>query len=294
MTHKSGMRRMSVFDIVNDIVLILLCFLFLYPLWMTLMLSFSDAQAMVGKNVSFWPVGFTTNSYKRLLSDSSIWRYYGNTILYAASGTAVSMLVTSLLSYPLTFQRFRAKKLITVLLMITMFIGGGLIPTYLTIKSYGMMNSIWAIILPGTVSAWNVMIYKTFFLSIPDSLKEAAFIDGAGHFRVLFRIVLPLSKALLATMALFSIVGYWNSYFSALIYLDDTSKMPIQIFLRRILVTMEYKEGADMQKLLGAQTMNPRTMRGAATIVTMLPILCVYPFCQKYFAKGVMIGSVKA
>ena len=278
-------KRHSLFDIFNVL--------------MTLGLSFSSAKELVGKSVILFPVGFSTQSYVAFLTDTAIFRYYVNTIVYAISGTFVSLLFTSLLAYPLTISEFIGKKLITILLLITMFFGGGLIPSYLNIRNLHMLNTIWAMILPGCISAWNTIMFVNFFHSIPDSLRESATIDGANHFRVLFSIILPLSKALLATIALFTIVGFWNDYFNALIYLDSTSKMPIQIFLRKILVNMEIAEGNanqgdEMMRLLDMVNANPRTVKAAATIITIIPVLCVYPFLQKYFTKGMMIGAVKA
>ncbi|MBC8544121.1 carbohydrate ABC transporter permease [Bianquea renquensis] len=292
-------KRHSLFDIFNVLFMTLLSLIFLYPLLMTLGLSFSSAKELVGKSVILFPVGFSTQSYVAFLTDTAIFRYYVNTIVYAISGTFVSLLFTSLLAYPLTISEFIGKKLITILLLITMFFGGGLIPSYLNIRNLHMLNTIWAMILPGCISAWNTIMFVNFFHSIPDSLRESATIDGANHFRVLFSIILPLSKALLATIALFTIVGFWNDYFNALIYLDSTSKMPIQIFLRKILVNMEIAEGNanqgdEMMRLLDMVNANPRTVKAAATIITIIPVLCVYPFLQKYFTKGMMIGAVKA
>ena len=202
------------------------------------------------------------------------------------------------MAYPLTVKEFKGKKLINVLLLITMFFGGGLIPSYLNIRNLGMLNTLWVMIIPGCVSAWNVIMFVNFFNTIPDSLRESATIDGAGHLRILVFIVIPLSKALLATVSLFTIVGYWNDYFTALIYLTDSDKMPIQIFLRKIMISMDITQGntssgSDMSRMLDMVNANPRTVKAAAAILTMLPILCVYPFLQKYFAKGVMIGAVK-
>ncbi len=265
---------------------------------MTLGLSFSSAKALVGQNVILMPKGFSLQSYQTILADPKILRYYLNTIIYASTGTLVSLLLTALLAYPLTVKEFRGKKLINILLLITMFFGGGMIPTYLTIRNLHMINTIWAMILPGAISAWNVIMFVNFFNGIPESLRESATIDGAGHLRILFFIVIPLSKALLATIALFTIVGFWNDYFNAMLYLDSTSKMPIQIFLRKILVNMEINEGNaqnnEMSRLLDMINANPRTVKAAATIVTIIPILCVYPFLQKYFTKGMMLGAVKA
>ncbi len=291
-------RKRSLFDYVNTVLLVLLSAIFLYPLLMTLGLSFSSAKALVGQNVILMPKGFSLQSYQTILADPKILRYYLNTIIYASTGTLVSLLLTALLAYPLTVKEFRGKKLINILLLITMFFGGGMIPTYLTIRNLHMINTIWAMILPGAISAWNVIMFVNFFNGIPESLRESATIDGAGHLRILFFIVIPLSKALLATIALFTIVGFWNDYFNAMLYLDSTSKMPIQIFLRKILVNMEINEGNaqnnEMSRLLDMINANPRTVKAAATIVTIIPILCVYPFLQKYFTKGMMLGAVKS
>ena len=229
-------RKWTAFDWINTVFLVLLSAVFLYPLLMTLGLSFSSAKALVGQNVILLPKGFTLQSYQTILSDPSILRYYWNTIVYAGTGTLTSLLLTSLMAYPLTVAEFKGKKLINVLLLVTMFFGGGMIPSYLNIRNLHMIDTIWAMILPGAISAWNVIMFVNFFKGIPDSLRESATIDGAGHLRILFSIVLPLSKALLATIALFTIVGFWNDYFSALLYLDSTSKMPILIFLRKRLV----------------------------------------------------------
>ena len=279
--------------------MVLLCLIFLYPFIMTLNLSFSTPQQLVGaNNMILTPKGFSFQSYQVLLADPGILRNYLNTILYASTGTLTCLIVTALMAYPLTVKEFKGKKLINVLLLITMFFGGGLIPSYLNIRNLGMLNTLWVMIIPGCVSAWNVIMFVNFFNTIPDSLRESATIDGAGHLRILVFIVIPLSKALLATVSLFTIVGYWNDYFTALIYLTDSDKMPIQIFLRKIMISMDITQGntssgSDMSRMLDMVNANPRTVKAAAAIITMLPILCVYPFLQKYFAKGVMIGAVK-
>ena len=285
-------------DVLIIALMIVLCVVFLYPLYMQLCLSVSTARDLVGvNNVVLYPHGFSLKSYQQLLSDPSIVRYYVNTIVYAATGTLLLLAVTSLLAYPLSVREFRGKRLINVLLLITMFFGGGLIPTYMTIRAYGMIDTLWALILPGSVSAWNVIMFVNFFQTIPDSLSESATIDGANHLQILLFIVLPLSKALLATISLFTVVGFWNGYFNALVYMNTADHMPIQIFLRKILITTEIMDSAanaDPSRLLEMSNYNPRTVKAAAVIVTMAPILCVYPFVQKYFTKGMMIGAVKA
>ena len=291
-------QKSTWFDYMNNALMILLSLCFIYPVVMTLGQSFSDAKAMVGKTVFLFPVGFSLDSYKHLLSDISILRYYWNTIVYAGLGTFFKLTLTGMLAYPLTARDFKGKRVISVMLLITMFFGGGMIPTYLVYKDmYHLTNTLWVMILPGAVSAWNVIIFKNFFNSIPVELREAAQIDGAGHFRVLFQIVMPLSKPLLATIGLFTIVGHWNGYFNALLYLDSADKFPIQMFLRKILVLSEISSGADLQNLDILRQLantNPTTVKAAATIITIIPILCVYPFLQKYFTKGMMLGSVKS
>ena len=291
-------QKSTWFDYMNNALMILLSLCFIYPIVMTLAQSFSDAKAMVGKTVFLFPVGFSLDSYKQLLSDISILRYYWNTIVYAGLGTFLTLTLTGMLAYPLTARDFKGKRVISVMLLITMFFGGGMIPTYLVYKDmYHLTNTLWVMILPGAVSAWNVIIFKNFFNSIPVELREAARIDGAGHFRILFQIVMPLSKPLLATIGLFTIVGHWNGYFNALLYLDSADKFPIQMFLRKILVLSEISSGADLQNLDILRQLantNPTTVKAAATIITIIPILCVYPFLQKYFTKGMMLGSVKS
>lgn len=287
-------RRLGLFDLANYAVFALLSLSFLYPLVMTLAISFSESLKLGSKPIGVWPIGFTLDSYKMLLMDGRIVRYYLNTILYASTGTAVMLFCTSLMAYPLTFKDFRGKNSVTILLTITMFFGGGLIPYYLVVLKLGLVDRIWALILPGAISAWNVIIFRTFFQSIPDSLRESAWMDGAGHFVVLFRIVVPLSLPLLATFTLFSVVGFWNDFFNALIFLRTQAKQPVQLFLRRILVLMDFRDVQNTAILKIVDNLSSRTVKGAAVIITIIPILCVYPFLQKYFAKGIMVGAIKA
>ncbi|MEA4890159.1 MAG: carbohydrate ABC transporter permease [Clostridiaceae bacterium] len=285
-SEKAG--RMTIY-----IVVIMLTMAFIYPVIYCLSMSLSDSTILGGQNIGLLPKGFSFSSYQYLLSSNKMFQYYMNTILYAAVGTLITLLTTSLIAYSLSVPVFSARKPVTIFLVITMFFSGGLVPYYLLIQRMGLMDTIWPMVLPG-ISAYNVMIYKTFFKQIPSSLKEAAKIDGAGHFRVLFTIILPLSKSLLATMALFSIVGHWNSYINAVLYLRSPEKYPIQMFLRSLLVTLDMREedifGGDaaMQMMTSS-----RTVKCAGAMIAMIPILCIYPFMQKYFAKGVMVGSVK-
>lgn len=285
----------KLFDFFNVLFFIFMAFVFLYPLYNTFIVSISDSYVLGYKRISFVPLGFSLEAYKMLLKSESVIRYYINTIIYAAGGTFFMLLFTSMMAYTLLFKNFSLKKIVTVLLAITMFFGGGLIPYYLLILKLELIDTIWVLILPGSITAYNVIIFRTFFSNIPISLRESAFIDGANNFTVLFKIILPLSKPLLATFALFSIVGHWNDFFSPLIFLRSSSKYPIQLLLRKILFSLEY---SDFQNLglrldLVQQVMSTRGLKAATIIISILPILCVYPFMQKYFAKGFLVGSIK-
>ena len=287
-------KNVTAFDVVLVVIMVLLSAIFLYPLLNMLALSFSDSQELKSLPVYLWPKGFSLESYKALLGDSRTLLYYWNTVKYASVGTVIMLLTTSLMAYPLSIPALRGRKFVSVLLTITMFFGGGLIPYYVTIMQLGMINTFWVMVIPGAISAYNVIVFKTFFMSIPEALRESASLDGAGHVRILFQIVLPLSKAVLATFALFSIVGYWNDYMTALLYLRDDTKYPIQLLMRRLLVLMDYKDASTAQMLKDFQKISTRTTKAAATIITVVPVLCVYPFMQKHFAKGVLVGSIKA
>ena len=287
-------KKVTAFDVVLVVIMVLLSAIFLYPLLNMLALSFSDSQELKSLPVYLWPKGFSLESYKALLGDSRTLLYYWNTVKYASVGTVIMLLTTSLMAYPLSIPALRGRRFVSVLLTITMFFGGGLIPYYVTIMQLGMINTFWVMVIPGAISAYNVIVFKTFFMSIPEALRESASLDGAGHVRILFQIVLPLSKAVLATFALFSIVGYWNDYMTALLYLRDDTKYPIQLLMRRLLVLMDYKDASTAQMLKDFQKISTRITKAAATIITVVPVLCVYPFMQKHFAKGVLVGSIKA
>lgn len=287
-------ERIGVFDVLNYTFLVLAGISFLYPILMTIALSLSDPVQLSHKSIGIWPIGFSLDSYKLLLSDGKILRYYWNTILYAVSGTLVMLLFTSLMAYPLTFRDFRGRTLITILLTITMFLSGGLVPFYLVVLKLGLVDTIWALILPPAIIAWYVILFRTFFSTIPGSLRESAHMDGAGHFAVLFRIILPLSKPLLATFTLFAVVRFWNDFFYPMIFLRSDEKYPVQLFLRRVLVLVDYQDVEDSMFLEIFSNISSRTIKGAAVMITITPVLCVYPFLQKYFTKGIMVGALKA
>jgi putative aldouronate transport system permease protein len=257
----------------------------------TVSLSVSDVSAIAQGKVKFLPVGFSLDAYKVVLRDNRIMRAYMYTILYAGLGTFFFLLFTSMLAYSLSIRHFCFRKTITVLLMITMFVSGGLIPYYLTVIHYRLDNTIWPLVLPGSISAFYVIIFRTFFQEISPSLRESATIDGANDFYVLWKIILPLSKPLLATMSLFMIVDGWNSYMGALLFLRDSNKYPLQMLLREVMILFTYDDLS--RQNVEAFKINQFAMQSAMVVVTMLPIMCVYPFLQKYFVKGIMIGAVK-
>lgn len=285
-------NKISVSEIVIYLVLFLLALVILFPMIYIISLSFSDTGAVSRGEVVFLPVGFNLDAYKYVFQDARFGRAYLNSAIYAMGSTLASVILTGMMAYPLSISTFSLRKPLTVLIMITMYFGGGMIPTYMVMRNLRLLDSPLAMILPGAVSAYNVIIYRTFFQGIPAALQEAAHIDGAGEFTIFWKIILPLSKPLLATMALFAIVGSWNNYFDALIYLNDSDLQPLALYLRQLVISMDMSSQG-MKDLVAHMDVNPRTVRAATMLVSMLPIMCVYPFLQKYFTSGIMIGSVK-
>ena len=286
-----------IFMVIVTSILLLVLFLMIYPFWNVFMTSISDQELLrTMGNVSFLPRGFSMEGYRLLFQNNMLLRYYANTVTYALTGTAFLLIVSSLTGYALSVKTFCLRKVMMTLMIITMYVSGGLIPSYLLIRKLGWFDTLWVMTVPGALSVYNCIVFKTFFQQIPDELKEAAFLDGANDLQLLIRIILPLSKALLATFAIFSIVGFWNGWFDALVYLRDTSRYPIQNYLRSLLVNMETLASDTMSKAASQARMTAqvyRVVRGAAIVVTTLPIMMVYPFFQKYFAKGVIVGSLK-
>ena len=282
------------YTVLNTCLLILLTALFLYPMWYVLVGSFSDPfQLFISNDILILPKGFSLKGYEQVFKNPNILRGYLNTLFYLVVGTAANLLATSLGAYVLSRSQLMLKRLFTLMVVFTMYFSGGLIPTFLVVKSLGLYDSRLALILPALVGTWNMIVMRTSFKALPASIEESARIDGANDFVVLFRIILPCTKATVAVIILYYAVGYWNNWFSAMIYLKDKNKYPLQLFLREILLantsngaTAEGFEESDMLYL-------EDLVRYATIIVSTLPILCAYPFCQKYFMKGVMMGSVK-
>lgn len=283
------------FDIINYFLLTIIMLLVLYPLYFVLVASFSDPNYIYSGEVWLFPKGFTLDGYERIFADSSIWIGYGNSILYATLGTLIGVAVTVFAAYPLARRDLAGKSVIMWFLLVTMFFSGGLIPTYLLIKDLHLLNTMWALVIPGAGGVFNVIIVRTFFQSsIPDELWEAASIDGCSNTRFFWSIVLPLSKSILAVMVLYHVVGFWNGFFDALIYLNDESKYPLQLVLRNILVQNQVSSGMMIDvESYAAKMRVTELIKYGVIMVSSLPLLILYPFLQKYFVKGVMIGSIK-
>lgn len=259
--------------------------------------SVSSPEAVYQGRVWLLPVDFTLEGYRRIFHNTSIWRGYRNSIYYTVLGTTINLVMTLAAAYALSRKEFYARKFFTVIFVFTMFFSGGLIPTYLLVKSLGLLDSVWAMVLPNALAMWNLIITRTYFqTNIPDDLRDAALIDGCGNIKFLVRIVIPLSKPIIAVLILFYGVGHWNEYFNALIYLSDREMHPLQLVLRGILIQSQMVEDmfsgetvvelAQMQKIA-------ELIKYGVIIVASVPLLVLYPFLQRYFVKGIIIGSLK-
>jgi putative aldouronate transport system permease protein len=284
-----------VFEAGNFIFMILMCAVMVYPFLFVLAASFSDGNLVSRGMIGIIPKGFNLDSYRAVLSYQHIWTGYRNTLMYTAAGTAINLMLTIAGAWPLSRRQFFGRGLFTFIIAVTMFFSGGLIPTYLVIRSYKMLNTFWAMVLPGAISTWNMIIMRTFFQNLPSELEEAAIIDGCSDMGILLRIVLPLSTASVMTIGMFYAVGHWNAWFNALIYLRDQEKYPLQLWLRMIVLQNQINDIAAIQGAVSDSVVSQvaDTIKYTVIIVAAAPIICVYPFIQKYFVKGVMVGSVK-
>jgi len=284
----------KVFSICNGIIMILMMVIMLYPFYYVIVCSLSNSSELIGqKGIMLWPKGFSLNAYKYVLRNPNVMTGYRTTLFLVTFGTALNVFITSLAAYILSRPKFAIKNLMLSMIIITMFFSGGMIPKFLLIyNTLGLKNNLLALILPGTIVTWNLMIMKTNFQAIPSSLIESAKIDGANDFTILFRIVMPLSLSVISVMILFYGVGHWNSWFDAMLYIRKREVFPLSLILREILVL------SNMQDMTGGAGIDDRFAIGksiqyATIIVATLPILLVYPFIQKYFVKGMMIGAIK-
>lgn len=280
-------------DTVVWLIVILMTLCCLLPLLNTLAISFSNNSAVNANQVGILPVGFTLSSYKKLLEDNQFWRSAWISVLRVVLGTGLNMLMMILLAYPLSRSknRFASRDIYMKLIIFAMLFNGGLIPGYIIVSKLHLLNTIWALVLPGAVPVFNVILLMNFMKGLPEALEEAAVIDGASEWTILTRVVLPISKPGLATMALFCIVGHWNDYFQGLIYMRTPSKYPLQTYIQQL--TIDVSQITDPQQLIYFMTISTRTLNAAKIVVATVPLLVIYPFLQRYFVTGIVIGAVK-
>ena len=278
----------------NRVIVTFLVVITIVPLIYVLVASFMDPATLINKGISFNPKDWTIQGYQRVFADDSILRGFVNSLFYSFSFSLLTVFITMITAYPLSRPNLAGKKIIMTFFVITMFVGGGLIPTYLLVKNLGMLDSVWAIIVPGDINVWNIILARTYFSALPKELSEAATIDGANDLQILFKVMLPLAKPIMFVLFLYAFVGQWNSYFDAMIYIKDPDLQPLQLVLRNILI-----QNQPSQDMVGANTAMAEMkqiaelIKYATIVISSLPLIIMYPFFQKYFDKGVLVGSVK-
>ena len=296
-----SLKHVTLFDTIVILIAAIIGLITVYPMWYVIVMSLSDPVYASGSGVWFWPKGFTFKSFEIVAKEVEFWITSRNSVNYVIIGTVIMLITTMLMAYPLTRKNLKGRKLITIYLLIPMYFGGGLIPTFIVVTKLGLYNSPWSTILLGSYSIWNIILCKTYLQSLPNDLSEAAQIDGAGNWRVLLSIYLPLSNPVLAVITIYTIVGIWNSWFTAQVYLTKSEIQPVQLYLKKVLI--EQSAGLNTMKGLvmdqrsmeavAQQAIQARQLKYAMIVIVTVPILMVYPMFQKYFVKGVMLGSLK-
>lgn len=287
-------RGDAVFDVSVCAIGILLVAIVLLPLLFILAASFSDPDQVLHGKVFIIPKGLTIEPYRLVFKNTDIWRGYRNTIFYTVAGTFINLVMTVMAAYPLARKEMKGRRFLSLIVIFTMYFNGGIIPTYLLVRDLGMYNTVWAILIPSAISTYNLIVARTFFeQSIPPDLYESAKLDGCGSMRTLISIVLPLSKAILAVLVLYYGVGHWNAYFDALIYIRNEELHPLQIVLRNILLLSQTEQMGSNDVGMGEKIKMMEGIKYSVIVVSSVPVLLLYPFVQKYFVKGVMIGAVK-
>lgn len=288
----SNIRRFVIY-----LIILLLAFICLIPLWNIVCISFSSSGAVAGNRVGVWPVQFTLAAYVKILNDSQFWRSFGISVVRVIIALVINLFMIVLMAYPLskTKREFKARNIYMYLMIFAMLFNGGMIPTYLVVKELGLLNTIWALILPGAVPIFSVIMVMNFFMGIPKSLEEAAIIDGANPFQVLFNIFIPCAKPSLATVALFSIVGSWNDFYSGLIYVTKVKNYPVMTYIQSMSVNIEelIKAGNNASALANIAEVSNQNLNAAKIVVAVIPLLLIYPLLQKYLITGIVMGSVK-
>lgn len=293
MKHRKRTIGDWIFDTFNHLLMIMLAFIMLYPFLHVLFSSFSDSTKLVSHTgLMLRPAGFSLAGYKAVFKNPDIYTGYANTIFYVVIGTTLSTFLTALFAYPLSHKRLKYGPFLNKMVVVTMFFSAGMIPMYMIVRNLHLLNTRWSAILPGCLTAYNVLVMKTAYMGVPDSLEESARLDGANEFQSFIRIILPNVKATLAVMVLFYGVAIWNSWFSALLYITDRSKYPLQLFLREILISSSSQEMGNYA-VTSETAFLEEVIKHATTVVATVPVLCIYPFVQKYFIKGTMVGAVK-
>lgn len=288
------LRSDKTFDVIVGILAAIVILIVLVPLVFVAAASFSDPDRVIRGEVLFWPKGVTLKAYTMVFENKDIWRGFANTIFYTAAGTFISVIMTILAAYPLSRKNLRGRNFIMMAILFTMYFSGGMVPTYLLVRDLGMYNTIWALLIPNALSTYNLIVAKTFFEnSIPEELYESARLDGCGNIPMLIKIVLPLSKAIMAVLVLYYAVAIWNAYFDALIYIKDSSMHPLQIVLRNILLLGQTEQMGTNDVGMAEKIKMAEAIKYSVIVVSSIPMLALYPFVQKYFVKGVMIGAVK-
>lgn len=288
MTKMQPAHRIAV---LNPLLLFIISLIMILPIINIIAQSFSGATAINAGEVLLWPVEFTTSNYAAVLKQAAIWRAFGVSVQITVIGTLISLLMTATLAYPLSRHEYRERKFVLVLVLITMIFHAPLIPNYLLIRSLGMLDSLWALMIPGAISAFNLFVMRSFYLSIPNELVESARMDGAGELRTLWSIILPLSKPAMATMAIIYSVTLWNNYSNALYFINNRALFPLQVKLREFVIT----DSSDLASTAGdVMNLSPDGLKMAVIVIATLPIMLVYPFLQKHFIKGMLIGSIKS
>jgi putative aldouronate transport system permease protein len=289
--EKSFWNRL--FDVFNYAFILCVALLALLPMVHVLSVSISSPSAATGGFVTFWPIGFSLNAYDAIFKTQSVYRAFMISVERTVLGTALSMFLTVLTAYPLskTPYEFKGRNILIWVFIFTMLFNGGMIPHFMVIRNLGLLNTIWALILPGAISVWNIILMINFFKEIPKELEEAAILDGASHWQVLWRVYLPLSLPVLATLSLFTAVWHWNSWFDGMIYMTSNINYPLQTYLRTVVIDMS--SATVNVNATDIQLLSNRSLRAAMILVTTLPILVVYPFLQRYFVTGIKLGAVK-
>lgn len=289
-----GLNKANTFDIINAMLMVTICFLCIYPIWFVVVNSFNDANDALLGGIYWWPRKFSVSNYKKVFEDIRVLQSFKITILKTVIGTLTNVFFTAMVAYPVSKSYLVGRKYYMAIGTVTMFFSGGLIPAFLLYKNMGLLNDFWVYIIPAAFNFFNLIIFCNFFNEIPSALEESAKIDGANDWTIFYRIIIPLSKPVLATIALFAGVGQWNDYFGGLMFMTNRTDLePIQTYLYRLVAQVQSSQMATMASNISAADTTSTSIKLAAMVITTVPICCVYPFLQKYFVSGIMVGAVK-